>query len=50
MAAPDVLPGIAFANRRFTAEAPALHDLTASLLAAFGVERPAEMIGRNVLE
>jgi predicted AlkP superfamily phosphohydrolase/phosphomutase len=49
MSAPDVLPGIAFANRQFTAEAPALHDLTASVLAAFGAEIPKDMIGRNVL-
>jgi predicted AlkP superfamily phosphohydrolase/phosphomutase len=50
MSAPDILPGIAFANRRFTAEAPALHDLTASVLDAFGAEKPKDMIGRNVLE
>ena len=50
MSAPDVLPGIAFANRKFTAEDPALHDLTASVLDAFGVEKPKDMIGRNVLE
>jgi predicted AlkP superfamily phosphohydrolase/phosphomutase len=49
MSAPDVLPGIAFTNRRFTAEAPAIHDLTASVLAAFGIETPPDMIGRNVL-
>ena len=50
MSAPDLLPGIAFANRKFTAEDPALHDLTASVLDAFGVEKPKDMIGRNVLE
>jgi predicted AlkP superfamily phosphohydrolase/phosphomutase len=50
MSAPDVLPGIAFSNRKFTAEAPALHDLTASVLGAFGVEKPKDMIGRDVLE
>ena len=49
MSSPEVLPGIAFANRKFTAPDPALHDLTASVLGAFGVEKPAEMIGRNVL-
>jgi predicted AlkP superfamily phosphohydrolase/phosphomutase len=49
MSAPDVLPGIAFTNRRFTAEAPAIHDLTASILAVFGIETPADMIGRNVI-
>ena len=50
MSAPDVLPGIAFANRKFIADAPALHDLTASVLGVFGVERPEDMIGRNALE
>jgi len=50
MSAPDVLPGIAFSSRKFTAESPALHDLTASVLGVFGVEKPRDMIGRNVLE
>jgi predicted AlkP superfamily phosphohydrolase/phosphomutase len=50
MSAPEVLPGIAFANRKFTAEAPAIHDLTASILHVFGVAKPADMIGVNVLE
>jgi predicted AlkP superfamily phosphohydrolase/phosphomutase len=50
MSAPDILPGIAFSNRKFTAEAPALEDLTASVLGIFGVEKPADMIGRDVLE
>lgn len=50
MSAPDILPGIAFCNRKFTAEAPALLDLTASVLGVFGVEKPKDMIGRNVLE
>lgn len=49
MSAPDVLPGIAFTSRKFTAAAPALHDLTASVLAVFGIETPPDMIGRNVL-
>ncbi|MCU0243151.1 MAG: alkaline phosphatase family protein [Acidobacteria bacterium] len=49
MSAPDVLPGIAFANRKFTAVDPALEDLTASVLGVYGVERPAGMIGRDVL-
>ncbi len=50
MSAPEVLPGIAFANRKFTAESPAIHDLTASILHVFGVAKPADMIGVNVLE
>jgi len=50
MSAPEILPGIAFANRKFTAEAPAIHDLTASILHVFGAAKPADMIGVNVLE
>ncbi|MGZ5497096.1 MAG: alkaline phosphatase family protein [Candidatus Aminicenantales bacterium] len=50
MSAPDVLPGIAFTNRKFTAESPFLYDLTASVLDVFGAEKPKDMIGRNVLE
>jgi len=49
MSAPEVLPGVAFSSRKFTADAPALYDLTASVLEVFGVEKPKEMIGRNVL-
>ncbi len=48
MSAPEVLPGVAVANRKFAAEAPALYDLTATVLDVFGVEKPKEMIGRNV--
>jgi len=50
MTAPDVLPGIVFANRKIAAEAPALHDVTAAVLGVFGVETPADMIGKNILE
>jgi predicted AlkP superfamily phosphohydrolase/phosphomutase len=50
MSAPEILPGIAFANRKFTVPDPALYDLTASVLGVFGVEKPREMIGENVLE
>ena len=50
MSAPDILPGIVFANRKIAAEAPALHDVTSTVLGVFGVETPAEMIGKNILE
>jgi len=50
MSAPDVLPGIAFSNRKFTAGSPALYDMTASVLGVFGVDKPKDMIGRNVIE
>jgi predicted AlkP superfamily phosphohydrolase/phosphomutase len=50
MSAPDVLPGIVFANRKIRAEAPALYDLTASVLSVFGIDKPEDMIGVNALE
>jgi predicted AlkP superfamily phosphohydrolase/phosphomutase len=50
MSSPEVLPGIALTNRKIIAEAPALFDLTATALAVFGVEKPKEMIGENILE
>ncbi|MBE0713105.1 MAG: hypothetical protein IH583_12065, partial [Candidatus Aminicenantes bacterium] len=50
MTAPDVLPGIVFANRKIAAEAPALYDVTAAVLGVFGVETPPEMIGKDIFE
>jgi bisphosphoglycerate-independent phosphoglycerate mutase (AlkP superfamily) len=50
MSSPEVLPGILLANRKIAAETPALYDLTATVLDVFGVEKPKEMIGENVLE
>ncbi len=46
---PEFLPGILLMNRKIKSEAPALHDLTATILGLFGVEVPPEMIGRNIL-
>jgi predicted AlkP superfamily phosphohydrolase/phosphomutase len=50
MSAPDVLPGIVFANRKIAAEAPALYDVTATVLGVFGVEAPRDMIGKDILK
>jgi predicted AlkP superfamily phosphohydrolase/phosphomutase len=50
MSSPEVLPGIVLTNRKIAAEAPALFDLTATALAVFGVHKPKEMIGENILE
>jgi predicted AlkP superfamily phosphohydrolase/phosphomutase len=50
MSSPEVLPGIVFANRKIATDAPALHDVTSTVLGVFGVEAPAEMIGKNILE
>ncbi len=46
---PVVCPGVLFTNRIITAEFPALYDLTPTILALFGIEKPEEMIGKNVL-
>ncbi len=48
MGAPEVLPGILAVNLPVRSEAPALYDLTPSILSLFGIERPPEMKGRSV--
>ena len=50
MSAAEVIPGILLANKEITSEAPALFDLTATILATFGIEPTAGMIGKNVLK
>ena len=49
MGAPEVLPGILVANRPIRAEAPALYDVTATILDIFGLPKTQEMIGKTVL-
>lgn len=44
------VPGIIVCNRRLSAGNPSLLDMPVSILAAFGVNKPAVMTGRNVLE
>ncbi len=48
MTAPDVIPGIVVANRPIRAEAPALYDLTATVLDIFGIDKLKEMIGSSI--
>ncbi len=45
---PVFIPGILLTNRKVRAASPALEDLTASILGLFGIERPPDMLGRNV--
>jgi len=45
---PEFLPGILLTNRKIKAANPALFDLTATILRAFDIERPSEMIGQDV--
>ncbi len=48
LGAPEILPGILAANRPVRAAAPALFDLTATILAIYGIAKPPEMIGDSV--
>ncbi|MBM3310839.1 MAG: twin-arginine translocation signal domain-containing protein [Candidatus Aminicenantes bacterium] len=48
MGAAEILPGILFANEPVLAEAPALYDLTATILDRFGLEKAPEMVGRTI--
>ncbi|MCX6565776.1 MAG: alkaline phosphatase family protein [Candidatus Aminicenantes bacterium] len=48
MGAADVTPGIVLTDRPIRAEAPALYDLTATILQTFGIERPADMVGKPI--
>jgi predicted AlkP superfamily phosphohydrolase/phosphomutase len=49
MGAAEILSGIVAANRPIVAEAPALYDLTATVLDIFGVEKPKDLIGKTIL-
>ncbi len=45
---PEVIPGIIFTNKKIISEAPALFDLTATILQLFGIEKPKDMIGNSI--
>jgi predicted AlkP superfamily phosphohydrolase/phosphomutase len=49
MGDPEIIPGTLVMNRPVRAEAPALYDLTPTILRIFGVEPPPEMRGRSIL-
>lgn len=46
----DLVPGIILSNRKIIADDPALIDVAPSVLARYGIDRPASMEGRPVLE
>jgi len=48
MTAPDVIPGIVVANRPIRAKAPALYDVTATVLDIFGIDKLKDMIGSSI--
>jgi len=45
-----VVPGILVSNRKITMESPALYDVTAAVLALYGISPLPEMLGKNCLE
>ncbi len=47
--APDVLPGILLMNRPVQRPNPCLYDVTATLLACFGIPIPKEMKGQSLI-
>jgi predicted AlkP superfamily phosphohydrolase/phosphomutase len=46
----DNVPGVLFSNRPITGEKPRLHDIPVTVLTAFGIEPPADMVGQNVID
>lgn len=48
MGAAEVTQGIVVSDRPIRAEAPALYDLTATVLETFGIEQPENMVGKPV--
>ncbi len=45
---PAVCPGILFSSEKIKAASPALYDVTATILSIYGIEKPKEMIGKNI--
>lgn len=45
-----LVPGVLLTNKRITLDAPALHDLTVTVLDEFGVAPLPEMIGQDAIE
>lgn len=46
---PEIIPGILVTNRKIRARSPALHDLTATIMDFFGIEKPPEITGKSIL-
>ena len=46
--ATEIVPGILFCNKKIVMERPHLYDLPPSILAEFGIEKPADMIGSSI--
>ncbi len=46
----ETVPGVLFSNRKIIGEKPRLHDVPVTVLHAFGIEKPSQMVGQNVIE
>ncbi len=47
--ASDLVPGSLFSNRPIKLKNPKLYDVPVTILELFGIKRPKDMIGRNIL-
>src|SRR5262249_14544183 len=45
-----LVPGVLLSNRKISAASPALTDIAPTILAEFGITKPASMMGKSVLE
>jgi hypothetical protein len=45
---PDLVPGVLVANRPATAPSPHICDVAPTILAAFGIDKPSQMIGNDL--
>lgn len=45
---PAVCPGILFASENIQTDSPALFDLTPTILAVFGIDKPDDMVGKKI--
>jgi predicted AlkP superfamily phosphohydrolase/phosphomutase len=44
----EIVPGILFSNKKIALKDPHLYDLTPTILGEFGIQKPADMIGKNI--
>ena len=46
----DLVPGVLLSNRKILAAAPALTDVSPTILAEFGIAKPKDMMGQSVFQ
>lgn len=47
---PRLVPGVLFSNRKINSDAPSIIDMGATILNLFGINPPAYMDGKNIIE